>query len=905
MSYFVDQILNATTHIDRCISRIQNDPDGRLEQATNISNSIRQLAEHCICLVYERDSKIPFDYASGSSAYVYFHERAKQHACSHYPFLFHIHERFQGFCSHNSNFDDENLRTLIGEFENLVQIKVFLKSDFQLDVLQELYQFPLDMDQTFASYYRTIFKAIDTAPFDAPADKDYYYVQSQRLIYLDGRKLFEITVYPVMSQRSPTNRIIVFSETEILTFYAVQLELVQTQIALFDSTVAIHFLKKWSVSIRPCELNDFDELMGIPSNHNRSHAGYAELMGFITASFWTIPDIVRLSDDEFYKLTDNIFKQNHKKTACRTLERLHKIVQSRQRGSNVLLYLSSSMNDELISSQHPRNPLWYPDDNVGGGLYLSCGTLTFDRRPFTGKLIDHRPPFSLLIRCFDPQKHQDELFARGLETYSNETGRIYLNCATGDLVECETHKTQYNRLVSSSMTENRIGSVGEYYFLRSNESSTHSILSIISEKAKIGDPNYAAKASKYLTVQNIEDEKKRLFISNAFSNSSIAFLCGRAGTGKSTAISYLCKMLGDESVLVLAQTKPALDRLKRVITGSNVVFSTIEKATLCKHDISLLVIDESSVVSNRDLNLVFQKNKFKKAVFAGDQYQLQSIEFGNWFVLGMKVFHAQTYELETEYRGGNYARLKKFWSAVRSGGQNIESALSELRASRPLDKDVFKRGSDDEIVLCLNYNGLYGINCINDYLQSANPNVPYKINHKTFKAGDPILFIDTARFGSVLYNNLKGKIKNITPTNGGLSFRLLVNLDLRHINHPYFVFHGYKDGVSEIEITVLSSAGSDDKAGRQNYIVPFQLAYAVSIHKAQGLEFDSVKIVIANDVEERITSNIFYTAITRSKKELTIYWTPESQRSILANLNRSSLDDDYKLYFQAHPFTTY
>lgn len=40
-------------------------------------------------------------------------------------------------------------------------------------------------------------------------------------------------------------------------------------------------------------------------------------------------------------------------------------------------------------------------------------------------------------------------------------------------------------------------------------------------------------------------------------------------------------------------------------------------------------------------------------------------------------------------------------------------------------------------------------------------------------------------------------------------------------------------------------------------IVPFQIAYAVSIHKAQGLEYDSVKIVITDEVEELVTHNIF------------------------------------------------
>lgn len=50
---------------------------------------------------------------------------------------------------------------------------------------------------------------------------------------------------------------------------------------------------------------------------------------------------------------------------------------------------------------------------------------------------------------------------------------------------------------------------------------------------------------------------------------------------------------------------------------------------------------------------------------------------------------------------------------------------------------------------------------------------------------------------------------------------------------------------------------SDNEETTNYHIVPFQIAYAVSIHKSQGLEFDSVKIVIADETEERISHNIF------------------------------------------------
>lgn len=46
--------------------------------------------------------------------------------------------------------------------------------------------------------------------------------------------------------------------------------------------------------------------------------------------------------------------------------------------------------------------------------------------------------------------------------------------------------------------------------------------------------------------------------------------------------------------------------------------------------------------------------------------------------------------------------------------------------------------------------------------------------------------------------------------------------------------------------------------------MPFQVAYAVSIHKAQGLEYDSVKIVITDANEDDITHSVFCAAVTRA-----------------------------------------
>ena len=68
------------------------------------------------------------------------------------------------------------------------------------------------------------------------------------------------------------------------------------------------------------------------------------------------------------------------------------------------------------------------------------------------------------------------------------------------------------------------------------------------------------------------------------------------------------------------------------------------------------------------------------------------------------------------------------------------------------------------------------------------------------------------------------------------------------------------------------------------------LAYAVSIHKAQGLEYKSVKIVIPSNNAEKITHSIFYTAITRAKEKLKIYWSAETMKKVIENFSCDDIE---------------
>lgn len=201
-------------------------------------------------------------------------------------------------------------------------------------------------------------------------------------------------------------------------------------------------------------------------------------------------------------------------------------------------------------------------------------------------------------------------------------------------------------------------------------------------------------------------------------------------------------------------------------------------------------------------------------------------------------------------------------------------------------------------ILCLNYDGLYGINNINRFLQSSNPSPEIVWGINTYKIGDPILFNESERFAPLIYNNMKGRIKDIEVTENKIRFDVELDIaitDWDAEGYDFTLVGTSERGNSIISFWVDKYFSTDYDTDSSDAIVPFQVAYAVSIHKAQGLEYKSVKIVITNEVEELITHNIFYTAITRAKEDLKIYWTPETEKKILEGMSLKNYKKDADL----------
>lgn len=431
------------------------------------------------------------------------------------------------------------------------------------------------------------------------------------------------------------------------------------------------------------------------------------------------------------------------------------------------------------------------------------------------------------------------------------------------------------------------------------------IIKKLQELASSGVSQYTASVDSWITRESyvIDDDGKKEALRQMFANSHVALIYGSAGTGKSTLIKHISNFWADKDKIFLANTHPAVDNMRRKVTAGNSEYNTIAKFLSKRNyntDCDILFIDECSTVSNDDMRRVLEKANFKLLVLVGDIFQIESIYFGNWFSIAQKfVPTTSIFELTHPYRTTNNDLLT-VWDRVRKLDDAILEPLVKNGYVARLDESIFEHSDDDEIILCLNYDGLYGINNINRFLQNSNPNPTIVWGINTYKVGDPILFNESNIFSPLIHNNSKGRIVDIRPEEQQIWFKIELEESINEIDawgYDFELIGESEAGKSIISFSVNRYRSTDeDDDDNDSTVVPFQVAYAVSIHKAQGLEYDSVKIVITNETEERITHNIFYTAITRAKNKLKIYWSPETEQSVLDRLEvKNSNKDAYLL----------
>ncbi|MCT7595783.1 ATP-dependent RecD-like DNA helicase [Aliarcobacter butzleri] len=883
-------IITINQVIDKNIDNYNSDR-GFLSQ--NIMSQLRNFVEHVSLKAYSNGQDIEVEYENINKALVYVSSTAK------FKFLNKFHKFLQPVASHYTLDEENSERLMLKYYEYLLKIKAYLKKAFNLDVLENINKFPINNDSTTKEYYEKIAKKINQLRVKNP-DNERYYIHKIKPFFINQEVYYEVTFIRANDYSSKFDRIIAFTKLDILSNYAIKLHICTENIDVLGKSMPINIIDNWEVSIRPCELNNFNKIFGMFPKIQSGNKEYQNLMTFLTQTSLNLVELLEFDDMNYNIIRNKITSELKLVNLFNILDRCRILIKNNLSGNNVIKYLLYKLNNKIIKSQYSFENCKYLSN-----LKLDWGCIPFDQMPFTTSLKNHNPKSYDLFDSINPTNREHELFARFIKNNIEVKGELFT--LKSDIINFtnidDLIKTYNSKLYLPKHNHRKLEEYKSFIYIRGYEEDTIDIIKILKELSCKGIKNYSNSVISWLQTakHNIDCDDKKTSLIQMFENSTVALIYGSAGTGKSTIINHISNFFNERKKLYLTITNPAIDNLKRKVYASNCDYKTIAKFLAERRastDYDLLIIDECSMISNADMLKILNKATFKLLVLVGDVFQIESINFGNWFnIVQNFIPKNSTTELTKPYRSSN-KKLLELWKKVRNIDEDILEHITRNGYSVKLDESIFENFEDDEIILCLNYDGLYGINNINKFLQSNNVNKPIKWGDHIYKVNDPILFNETKRFGPSIYNNLKGKIIEIKLFEDMIQFDIEIDKTINAIDTDFYDFELIENSVnvnSIIRFKVNMYKNTDEDDDSSDAVVPFQVAYAVSIHKAQGLEYDSVKIVISNEVEEMISHNIFYTAITRAKEKLKIYWSPEVENKILNNLEKRNNKRDVAL----------
>ena len=372
---------------------------------------------------------------------------------------------------------------------------------------------------------------------------------------------------------------------------------------------------------------------------------------------------------------------------------------------------------------------------------------------------------------------------------------------------------------------------------------------------------------------------------------NVSIITGGPGTGKTTIIKGITeayKMVSgycldklQEKMILLAPTGRAA---KRMSEACNYPAYTIHrylrwnKDTLefglnerNKSNAEFIIVDETSMIDVELMANFFRAlTKNVRLVFIGDYNQLESVGPGNVLKDLIESEMINTIFLKEIYRQEQNSYITELAYEVNNG------ELSEGFLEKKDDYNFIKCDSNDILKACSDvcllavnkgydlknvqvlapvYKGLNGIDNLNKVLQkifnpkSDDKNETYDAE-VVYREGDKILQLENMPDENVF----NGDIGFISKINGS-------------------------------EITV-SFDGNMVKYTKKDY-KSIKHGYAISIHKAQGSEFDIVVMPVTNNYKMMLYRKIIYTAITRAKKSLMIIGDPTSfYQGVYNNKNR-------------------
>lgn len=822
-----------------------------------------------------------------------------------YGYIWMFHHSLQIVTSHYVPAEDGAVRFMAGHINLLYQLRNQMREMFGLNLMENLEDYPQERNEELNPYYRKIYNSLREIQVEESAEhtKDRYYIMRKKYRSVDGRGFFEYTLAYAQEEITKFDRFVVYSFSDIPDNYSIQCDFAHTSVDFNGIDIDIKCLVAWTVSIRPCELEKIAAIAGYEVTVRSDNTFYRAMMKFLSKKGMNLLDIL-LADENDYDIYSEQVQIGQTSKFAEVFNKLRDIIINDKSGCNIIRYLISFLRNDVIRDQLadcPNNRLSY--------LYLKNEAIPFDERPYASSLYKHNVTTSRLHRCLDIDDCEHQYLSAIVNSEAYDSNTLYVAIDEKSLDYYLYEKDIFNKSLYKSEKQQlrRIESFFNYLYVKNYFELTKAIIGKLQQYTSEGVRDYLQTINgKKEVIEKIDDNEKKKIVSNIFKHSRLGMIYGAAGTGKTKVAEHIAKIFDDKNILLLANTNAAKNNLQDRINNAFCDCYTVHDYIKNKNSnkiYDLVIVDECSTVCNEDILQLFEKCNSEAYLLLGDIHQIEAIKFGNWFNFARYFIEKNSvYELSIPYRAKNNNTLLDMWSYVRHYDENMFERLQANGYISTLDESIFEK-TEDEIILCLGYDGLYGVNNINRYMQKVNPSNPVEWGNWVYKVGDKVLFNDNKRFGSVLYNNLKGTIVTIDRKDEEIVFQIQIDKKIsdRDIFYTDLKLHDCAcEGKSIVEFSVKKRIEKDSDTDYSEQVVPFQIAYAVSIHKAQGLEYKSVKVVITEDVDEQISHNIFYTAITRTTDKLKIYLSKETQKKLATKFVESNVGLKQAQIFAQH-----
>lgn len=437
--------------------------------------------------------------------------------------------------------------------------------------------------------------------------------------------------------------------------------------------------------------------------------------------------------------------------------------------------------------------------------------------------------------------------------------------------------------------------VTEYFYYPKTYYAERNIATNIKKiinQPKIEIPDIDNLIKKYAKTINLDESQKnaiRLGVSEP-----IFIITGGPGTGKTTILKIIAQINeeinGKNINVFLSPTGRAARRITEstgfpaktihsalglgVIDDERFVDEGFNDENIIED--SKIIVDEASMIDLWTMDGLLRNIKKSSLGLIGDIDQLPSVRCGSILrdlidcgiipCARLEKFHRQSNDAETicinaqNIKQGKHI-LNQNTDFIIVNATNLEDTEDKIVEAALSDIETY--GLDNVKILCPFKKGLGGVYNINNILQgkinknvvSAGVKIP---NGMTLYIGDPVM-----------------QLKNIEEVSNG---------DI-----------GYVTDITEEKVQVTYSTINGDVTVIYPYAdakEQLTLAYATTVHKSQGSEYDAVIMPLTSEHGIMKKRNILYTGITRGRHKVTLLGTNDS---FFAAIDNNMIEDRHSM----------